>query len=328
MAGSLREKTNGYMVTPKQYVKIAYFALAVLTLIVGTGAAVRLSSSGLGCPDWPRCYGKPYPPLNTHSLIEFGNRVLSFFVTLGVFGAAIGAMRLRPYRRDLAVIAWLLPLGAFAQAALGAFTVNSELHYGWVMSHFGLSMIMMIPAVLLVWRARREVGEPAESNDRFTVWSLRGIAVLTFATLLSGMFATAAGPHAGGEPGQSERFEPRGGFSLEWVVNRHGRVGDALGILAVVVLFVLWRRAAPRRILLHVTALVALIGIQGLIGALQWHYQLPAELVWLHVMTGTLVWLMSLWCSLLAGRATAVAKVGASAAASGEARVQRVGVQT
>ena len=162
MAGSLREKTNGYTVTPRQYVKIAYFALAVLTLIVGTGAAVRLSASGLGCPDWPRCYGKPYPPLTTHSMIEFGNRVLSAFVTLGVLGAAVGAMRLRPYRRDLVYIAWLLPLGAFAQAALGAFTVNSELHYGWVMSHFGLSMIMMIPAVWLVWRARRE----AESAGR------------------------------------------------------------------------------------------------------------------------------------------------------------------
>ena len=67
----LRERTNGYTVTPAQYARVAYVALGALTLIVLSGAAVRLTGSGLGCPDWPKCYGNAYPPLNTHALIEF-----------------------------------------------------------------------------------------------------------------------------------------------------------------------------------------------------------------------------------------------------------------
>lgn len=97
----LRERTNGYTVTPAQYVWIAYVALAALTLIVLSGAAVRLTGSGLGCPTWPKCYGNVYPPLNTHAVIEFSNRLISVPVVLAAGFAWLGALRRRPYRRDL-----------------------------------------------------------------------------------------------------------------------------------------------------------------------------------------------------------------------------------
>jgi cytochrome c oxidase assembly protein subunit 15 len=73
----LRERTNGYTVTPHQYEWTAYVALGALTVIVLTGAAVRLTGSGLGCPTWPKCYGNVYPPLNTHAVIEFSNRLIT-----------------------------------------------------------------------------------------------------------------------------------------------------------------------------------------------------------------------------------------------------------
>ena len=107
----LRERTNGYTVTPRQYVVVAYVALGALTLIVLTGAAVRLTGSGLGCPTWPKCYGNLYPPLNTHAVIEFSNRVITVPVVLAAGLAWLGALRRRPYRRDLVWLAALLPLG-------------------------------------------------------------------------------------------------------------------------------------------------------------------------------------------------------------------------
>src|SRR5438094_6478089 len=155
----LRERTNGYTVTPAQYLLVAYVALGALTVIVLSGAAVRLSGSGLGCPDWPKCYGKAYPPLNTHALIEFSNRVLTGPVSIAAGAAWLLALRRRPYRRDLALIGALLPLGVIAQAVLGGFTVRGELDYGWVMGHFALSMLILLAAVLLVWRARPAPGE-------------------------------------------------------------------------------------------------------------------------------------------------------------------------
>ena len=117
-------------VTPTQFRLIAYVTLAALTLIVLTGAAVRLTDSGLGCPDWPRCYGKALPPLSTHALIEFGNRALSGLVGVITVVAAVLAFTRRPFRRDLAVLAVLLPLGVVAQAVLGGFTVREHLAPG------------------------------------------------------------------------------------------------------------------------------------------------------------------------------------------------------
>lgn len=295
-------KTERFTLSPEQFARVAMFALVILTLIVFSGAAVRLTSSGLGCPDWPRCYGKVYPPLNTHSIIEFGNRFLSGLVTLGVLWAAIGAMRRRPYRRDLAVWAWMLPLGAFTQAALGMMSVKSELEWYWVASHFLLSMVMMIPAVVLAWKARHEDGDRPRSSDAISVWSVRTLVPLTFAAVVTGAFATAAGPHAGGEAGEVARWEPRGGESLEWMVHRHGRAADLLGIAIVVCWLILWRRGAPRGLFIRTTIFAALVGVQGLIGSIQWDQQLPAELVWLHVALATVTWIGALWICFYAGR--------------------------
>src|SRR6516165_8287130 len=128
---SLRGRTNGYTVTAAQYARVAYVALAALTLIVLTGAAVRLTGSGLGCPTWPKCYGNVYPPLNSHAVIEFSNRVITVPVSIAAGAAWVLALRRRPYRRDLALLAALLPLGVIGQAVLGGFTVRGALDYGW-----------------------------------------------------------------------------------------------------------------------------------------------------------------------------------------------------
>src|SRR3982074_2571763 len=127
----LRERTNGYTVTSQQYAHAAYIALAALPLLWLSGAAVRLTGSGLGCPDWPKCYGHAYPPLNAHAVIEFSNRVITVPVSLAAGAAWLFALRRRPYRRELAVLGSLLPLGVVGQAVLGGFTVRGALPHGW-----------------------------------------------------------------------------------------------------------------------------------------------------------------------------------------------------
>src|SRR5436853_5052228 len=168
----LRERTSGYTVTPQQYARVAYIALAALTLIVLSGAAVRLTGSGLGCPDWPKCYGHAYPPLNTHALIEFTNRLITVPVSLAAGAAWLLALRRRPYRRDLAVLGLLLPLGVIGQAVLGGFTVRGALDYGRVMAHFALSMLIILAAAVLAWRASHE--PPARDQYRAPVAGVDG----------------------------------------------------------------------------------------------------------------------------------------------------------
>src|ERR1700733_14712468 len=152
----MRTRTNGYTVTPRQYAHVAYVALGALTLIVLTGAAVRLPGAGLGCPTWPKCYGQVYPPLNTHAVIEFSNRLITVPVSIAAGAAWLLALRRRPYRRDLMWLGALLPLGVIGQAVLGGFTVRGALDYGWVMGHFALSMLILVAAAILAWRAGHE----------------------------------------------------------------------------------------------------------------------------------------------------------------------------
>ena len=107
--------------TPQQYFLVAGAALVTLVLIVFTGAAVRVTGSGLGCPDWPNCYedGRLVAELNSHAWIEFGNRLLTSVVGLSAIAAGLLAFARRPFRRDLAVLGLLLPLGVLGQAVMG-----------------------------------------------------------------------------------------------------------------------------------------------------------------------------------------------------------------
>jgi heme a synthase len=290
--------------TPLQYAHVAEIALVFLTLIVFTGAAVRLSGSGLGCPDWPKCYGGVAPPLETHAVIEFGNRMLSGLVGLAAVAAGLLAFRRRPYRRDLALIGALLPLGVVGQAVLGGFTVRNHLAPGFVMGHFALSMLILIAAATLAWRARYEPGERPRSSDRVSVWALRALLPLGAVTILAGTAATAAGPHAGGAGTGDEidRLQWRGADTLDWAIHQHGRIATVLGVTAVAVWLLLRRRDAGADVRRAVTVVCVLLAAQGTVGGIQYALELPAEVVWVHVALAATTWLALLWAVMAAGR--------------------------
>jgi cytochrome c oxidase assembly protein subunit 15 len=293
-------------VTPTQYRRVSYIALAALALIVLTGAAVRLTDSGLGCPDWPRCYGNAVPPLQGHALIEFGNRALSGIVGVIVVLAAVLAFTRRPFRRDLAWLALTLPAGVLAQAVLGGFTVREHLAPGFVMGHFGLSMVILIGAVALAWRASHEPGTRPRSTDRLAVWSVRALAPLGALTIFAGTAATAAGPHSGGASGQRiHRLYFKGADTLSWVVHRHATIAALFGVLAIAVWLLQRRRGQSTGALEPMTVLCVLLAAQGLVGSVQYELHLPSDMVWVHVGLATATWMSVLWAVAAAGRLVA-----------------------
>jgi cytochrome c oxidase assembly protein subunit 15 len=290
-------------VTPDQYRRLTYIALVALALIVLTGAAVRLTGSGLGCPDWPKCSGKVYPPLTTNALIEFGNRALSGLVGVICVVITLLAFTRRPFRRDLAILAVCLPVGVVAQAVLGGFTVREHLAPGFVMSHFLLSMVILIFAVALAWRATFEPGARPRSTDRVSVWSVRALAVLGAVTIFAGTASTAAGPHSGGATGQTiKRLTFKGPDTLKWLVQEHGTVAALLGIAVIAVWLLYRRRGASATAIEPLTTLGVLIAAQGLVGSAQYELQLPTEMVWVHVGLATATWMAILWSVASAGR--------------------------
>jgi cytochrome c oxidase assembly protein subunit 15 len=293
----------GLTVSPALYARIAFLALVMLTLIVMTGAAVRLTGSGLGCPDWPKCYGRAYPPLETHALIEFGNRAITGLVGLAAVAAALLAWRRRPYRRDLALLGALLPLGVMGQAVLGGFTVRGNLDYGFVMAHFALSMLILVAAATLAWRARHEPETLPVGDDRRAVWAARALLPVGALTVFAGTAATAASPHAGGKPGQHiNRLDVRGHGTLDWVIHQHGVVASVLGAGAVGLWLWLRRRPERRPLRRAVGALCGLLVLQGAVGGLQYATHLPAEIVWVHVALAALTWLALVLTAAAAGR--------------------------
>jgi heme a synthase len=344
----LRERTNDYTVTPAQYARVAYLALGALTLIVLSGAAVRLTGSGLGCPDWPKCYGNAYPPLNTHALIEYSNRAITFPVSIAAGAAWVLAIRRRPYRRDLARLGVLLPLGVLGQAVLGGFTVRGALDYGWVMGHFALSMLILLAAITLAWRATHEPGAPVQeaerlstgahgpegreahspegsmgpAPDRTLVWSVRALVALGALTVFAGTAATAAGPHAGGSPGQRiNRLSFDGRGTMDFVIHRHGEIALLFSLAAVAVWWLARRRSAGPMVGRSLTVLCVLLALQGAVGLVQYQTHLPTELVWAHVGLACGAWLAALWAAGAAGRlAPRRARIAAERAVGGPLR--------
>jgi len=286
--------------TPRQYALVCLVALVLLFLIVLSGAAVRLTGSGLGCTGWPRCGDTVIAPLETHAMVEFGNRVVTGIVGIPCVLAFLLSFRRSPRRRDLIWLSALLPLGVLAQAVLGGLTVIFELRPGFVMGHFLLSMLILACAVALFWRARHEPGE-RPVNDRRVVLATRSLLGFGGLALFAGTVATAAGPHPG-SAGTGEVVGRIGWQSLDALIHWHGRTGTLLGLAAVGTWFLARRLGADHATRRALTALCLLVAAQGLIGFAQYELNLPAELVWVHIVVASSAWVSILFANAAAGR--------------------------
>ena len=284
-----------------RYRQIADVTLFTLTLIIFTGAAVRLTGSGLGCPNWPKCNGGIFPPLGSHELIEYGNRMVTGVVGLPALAAAIGAFRLRPFRPDLVRPALILPLGVFLQALLGGITVLLELEWPVVVLHYTLSCALLVAAALLVWRVRRGADAVTPVHPRATVLAARALTVFGGLVLVAGAFATAAGPHAGGA-GTGDLVERLHAIRLDTLIHWHGHAAAVMGGACVLLWLYARRRGSSPMLMRSLTVACVLVAVQGVIGLVQYYNALPAALVWVHVSLAAVLWLALVFATLAAGR--------------------------
>jgi cytochrome c oxidase assembly protein subunit 15 len=264
----------------------AWLALVALFAVTVSGATVRLTGSGLGCENWPRCGETFLPAQSYHALIEFGNRVVGFVVGLATLAAAFVAWRARvPRRLFLATLG--LPLLVLAQGILGGITVLFHLHPLIVMGHFLLSLVAIGLAVAVVAGAERLVRPRPSPALALPGWmGTLALALLPLAAVLvvTGAFVTAAGPHSGGE--DIERLG-----DLEDAMWVHVRVSAVFGIAFLVLVASLQRlRDRARGTALLAGGVLALLLVQMVVGEAQWRNQLPWELVLGHVTLATLVW--------------------------------------
>lgn len=307
VADRLSSERDGerFTLNERQFRRIADAALFTLTLIIFTGAAVRLTGSGLGCPNWPKCTGNVLPELDGHAMIEYGNRMVTGVVGLPCLAAAIGAYRLRPLRPELKVPAVLLPIGVASQGILGGITVLTELNWEVVIAHYLLSIVLLIAGVVLVWRAHRPAGAAAPVHPAITVLATRALVVFGAVVLVLGTFATAAGPHAGGS-GTGDFVGRLNSIAVETMIKIHGHAAAVLGGLAVLLwIYARVRGEANRTLMRALTAVALLIAALGALGLIQYHNALPAAVVWAHVSVAALLWIALVTSWLAAGRSRA-----------------------
>lgn len=253
-------------------------------LIILTGTAVRLSGSGLGCPDWPTCFhGKLTGPLGLHSDIEYGNRVVTGLLIVVTAISFLAAWFRTPRRWDLVGLTGALVGGIFADAILGAFVVYSHLNPWLVALHMLISLAMIALGATLYHRSKYVYGPgaPAVVRDARVRTVARLLWVPFAAVVLAGTVATGAGPHAGNQSGQQIAARLPIAFSdAVWIhsVAAILFVGIVVGLLAA-----LWGSNAAEPLQRGVRRLCVIAVIQAMIGFAQYWLHVQVLLVELHV---------------------------------------------
>lgn len=300
--------------TATEFRGVCIGSLVALSAIVITGAAVRLTGSGLGCDDWPNCNSDRFVDVSSgHSAIEQVNRLFTFVVGVAVVLAAVGAWFRRPRRRDLVWLGAAVVAGVPAQALVGAVVVWTDLHPATVQLHFVLSMVLIALAVVMLVRASEPDGERQRAVVPRTAGRVRLVVATTAVAVLAGTVVTGTGPHAGDE--EARRFfgtaSDVDGRALVWVTRLHAvLVWVAVGS----VLWLAWhlRRLRHDRRMLDAPLVtwVVVAALQGSVGYVQYAAGVPAGLVLVHVAGATALWAVTVWLWTRTYRVVALGDAG------------------
>ena len=276
--------TPRFSVSPPKFRWFAFASFLSMIVIVLTGGAVRLTGSGLGCPDWPTCYRHQIAgSWSIHPLIEYTNRIVTILLVIVTAVTFVAAWLRTERRRDLVGFAGLLVLGVFADAILGAFVVYSKLNPWLVSVHMILSLAMVIVGAILYHRSKYVYGPGTRADVRDPHFRLiaRLLWIPFVLVLFAGTATTGSGPHAGSAQGQLvARRLPFSFADAAWV---HSVLAVLfLGLVSGLV-FAIWRSGVPDALRLGVRRLVIIALIQAVIGFVQYVTHVPVVLVELHI---------------------------------------------
>src|SRR5579875_1885684 len=281
-------------VSPTLFRRLTVAAAVLLAAIVVTGGLVRLTSSGLGCPDWPRCTATSVvAPASYHALVEFVNRVVTTLVGIFVAAVALASLLRTPRRRDLSWLAWSLIAGFLGQAVVGGLSVLYHLSPPWVMAHFLLSMAMLWAALVLVHRADPAWSPQPPRARRELVVLTRLLVGVAACVLFLGTVTTGTGPHAG-----SGEHVRRLHFPLERVTQLHADSALFLSGLVVATLFAVRLTDTTALVRRRSWWLAGCVGVQVVIGYVQYFLNLPPSVVELHIAGATALWCATIWLQL------------------------------
>lgn len=266
-------------VSEQMFRRLALLSAVMLVVIIGSGATVRLTGSGLGCRHWPGCQpGAFFPEKGYQSDIEFSNRAVATVTILATLAAFVAALKVPGAPRWLRWLAGLTFGGTAFQAPLGAITVYSGLNPWVVMSHFLLSLVVLALGVVVALEAWGIRGVPISGRLRGLASVAAGACLLL---VLSGMLATAAGPHAGNE--NVERL-----WQFHSAVWLHVRATAVFGVSFLALITLLSARASAY--VRPALVVLGLLVVQMTVGEIQYRTQLPWGLVLVHVVLASLVW--------------------------------------
>jgi heme a synthase len=276
-------------VSPRQFRWLCELSVWALALLIISGAAVRLTGSGLGCSDWPTCAdGHVVAPLQYHAWVEFGNRLVVTVSSVAIALATIASLLRRPRRRDLVLLSLGMVAGLIAQIVLGGITVLEHLDPPYVMAHFLLSALLLADAVVL--RHRAAMGDhvdPADGRVRAAGVSVplvarehlilgRLLLVATAVVVTLGTVVTSTGPH-GGSPSA-----PRFALSLHDVAQLHGTSVEVYLAFTIITLWVMHRAGVPSSVLRKGELLLVVLVAQAGVGYTQYFTGDPVLVVAIH----------------------------------------------
>ena len=316
----LSGRRDHFRVSPDAFRRMAFAAVCVLAVTIISGAAVRLSGSGLGCTTWPDCTSTSIvAPLRFHAWVEFGNRLINAAATIASIGILVAALRREPRRRDLTWLSAAMVGGLAAEVAVGGIVVLSKLNPLLVSVHFLLGLAFLAVAVVLHERAAL----PDEAGHATPMVGRRQIALArtTMCTLVVvaslGTVVTSTGPH-GGAPGT-----PRYHFSLHTVAQIHGTSVEVFLAVTLAMVWSLSKSGAPPQVMRRSFVMLLALGAQAAVGYAQYFTGDPVGIVAIHIAGASLLviaavrYYLGLWCYPIAAPSASALSIAPTRASAG-----------